>query len=180
MDTVYLDTETTGLAPTDEILEVGILDDHGNVLVDSLVRPIRHTSWPEAQAVNGIRPEDVEDALLLDDVRPWIIEAVLNKRVVIYNADYDSKYLPDELEYAAEVVCCMWAFAEHYGEWNHNKNNYQWKKLAFAADYVQYRWQGTAHRAVHDCMATRAVWHYLTDKEEHARIDAARAMREAG
>ncbi|MCP3870763.1 MAG: hypothetical protein GY703_22255, partial [Gammaproteobacteria bacterium] len=63
---------------------------------------------------------------------------------------------------------------------NHNKNNYKWKKLAFAADYVLYRWQGTAHRAIHDCMATRAVWHYLKDPAERSRIDAAKAMQEAG
>jgi DNA polymerase III epsilon subunit-like protein len=36
MRTVYLDLETTGLDPrTDEILEIGILDDAGTVLVDS-------------------------------------------------------------------------------------------------------------------------------------------------
>jgi DNA polymerase-3 subunit epsilon len=43
MRTVFLDLETTGLDPrTDEILEIGILDDAGRVLLDSLVRPERH------------------------------------------------------------------------------------------------------------------------------------------
>ncbi len=176
MDTVYLDLETTGLDSDDEILEIGILDDSGEVLLDSLVRPVRHTAWPEAQAINGIAPEDVEHALLLDDIRSQIIEAVRYKRVVIYNADFDTQFLPDELQHAVCIECCMWTFAGYYGEWRADRGNYRWKKLIFAADYVRHQWQGTKHRAIHDCMATRAVWRYLTDKVEHARINAARAV----
>ncbi|ESQ14925.1 MAG: hypothetical protein N838_30690 [Thiohalocapsa sp. PB-PSB1] len=57
MQTVYLDLETTGLHPSrDEIVEIGILDDQGQPLLDTLVRPIRHTSWPEAEYNNGISP----------------------------------------------------------------------------------------------------------------------------
>ena len=36
---VYLDTETTGLEKTDEIVEISIVDDSGQVLLDSLVKP---------------------------------------------------------------------------------------------------------------------------------------------
>jgi hypothetical protein len=57
MQTVYLDLETTDLHPSeDEIVEIGILDDQGQPLLDTLVRPIRHTSWPEAEYINGISP----------------------------------------------------------------------------------------------------------------------------
>ena len=55
MRTVFLDLETTGLDPrTDEILEIGILDDAGRVLLDSLVRPERHRRWPGAEAIQGV------------------------------------------------------------------------------------------------------------------------------
>ncbi|MCB1882127.1 MAG: 3'-5' exonuclease [Gammaproteobacteria bacterium] len=174
MDTVYLDLETTGLGSDDEILEIGILDDGGKVLLDSLVRPVRHAAWPEAQAINGIAPEDVEHAPILDSIRPLIVEAVRNKRVVIYNADFDTRFLPYELRHAACVECCMLTFAGRYGEWRSERGDYQWKRLVFAAEYVLHQWQGTKHRALHDCMATRSVWRYLTDKAERARIDAAR------
>ena len=175
MDTVYLDLETTGLGSDDEILEIGILDDNGAVLLDSLVKPVWHTSWPEAQAINGIAPEDVEHAPSLDDIRLLIVESVRDKRVVIYNADFDTRFLPYELRYATCVECCMLTFAGRYGEWRSDRGSYQWKKLSFAADYVLHQWQGTKHRTIHDCMATRAVWRYLTDRAERARIDAARA-----
>jgi len=53
MRTVFLDLETTDLDPrTDEILEIGILDDTGpdvrNRLLDSVVRPERQRRWPGA------------------------------------------------------------------------------------------------------------------------------------
>jgi DNA polymerase III epsilon subunit-like protein len=58
---LYLDLETTGLdQQQDEILEIGLLDDDGRVVLHSLVRPERHGLG--AQAIHGIRPEDVEVA----------------------------------------------------------------------------------------------------------------------
>ena len=161
--TIYLDTETTGLSPPrDEILEIGILDDQGRVLVDNLVRPVNHRAWPGAQAIHGISPADVANAPTLDELRLGIIEAVKGREVVIYNALFDSRFLPAELEYAAEVKCCMLPFAEVYGEWNDYRQNYKWQKLTTAASYVGYQWPASAHRAIEDCRATRAVWRYLS------------------
>lgn len=180
MDTVYLDLETTGLAPTDEILEVGILDDRGTPLLDTLVRPVRHTEWPKAQAIHGIGPEDVRDAPTLDRLRLRITELVRGKRVVIYNAAFDSRFLVHELMRAGSIECCMLAFAWHYGEWSDVHGGYRWQRLNVAADHVLFQWPGRSHRAIHDCMATRAVWHYLNDETERIRIDNARALAAVG
>lgn len=165
METVYLDTETTGLDADDEIIEIGILSDEGLPLVDTLVRPLRHTNWPTAQMVNGISPDDVADAPLWESVRPQVIDALAGKQVIIYNADFDRLFLPHELRHAAEVACCMWAFAEHYGEWRPDKRRYQWKRLEFATEYFGYAWPAAAHRAITDCAATRVVWHCLLNAE---------------
>jgi DNA polymerase-3 subunit epsilon len=57
---LYLDLETTGLhAPLDEIVEIAIIDDNGAVLLNTRVRPVRQTEWPEAQRIHGISPRDV-------------------------------------------------------------------------------------------------------------------------
>ena len=179
MDTVYLDLETTGLASDDEILEIGILDGRGRPLLDTLVRPIRHTVWQEAQAIHGIGPVEVKCAPSLDRLRSQVTELVRGKRVVIYNAAFDSKFLVHELMHAASIECCMLAFAWHYGEWSEVHGGYRWQQLTTAADYVLFQWPGKAHRAIHDCMATRAVWRYLFDDNERLRIDAARAVHAA-
>ena len=160
--TVYLDLETTGLDPAhDEILEVGILADSGEVLLDTLVRPERHRTWPKAERVNGIAPAAVAEAPVLAEVRPRIIEAVSDARVVIYNAPFDSGFLVQDLAGAAELRCAMRRFAEAFGEWDAVRNTWHWKKLHVAATHVGFVWPGRAHRAIHDCQATRAVWHWL-------------------
>ena len=51
MKTVYLDTETTGLHESDEIVELTIIDDNEEILIDTLLKPINHTKWPKAQNV---------------------------------------------------------------------------------------------------------------------------------
>ena len=45
---VYIDTETTGLYIGDEIVEIAIINDD-EVLLNSLVKPVNHTCWPDAQ-----------------------------------------------------------------------------------------------------------------------------------
>jgi len=46
--------------------------DTGEVLLDSLVRSVRHTAWPRAQGINGIAREDVAGAPTPEALRPRI------------------------------------------------------------------------------------------------------------
>lgn len=165
MRTVYLDTETTGLNPAlEEVLEIGILDDTGAVLLDTLVRPVRRLEWPEAQRIHGITPAAVAEAPTLAELRPRIVAAVTGTRVVIYNAPFDSGFLAGELAAASEVVCAMRLFAEAFGEWDDRRGSWHWQKLHVAAAHVGFSWPGSAHRAIHDCAAARAVWRWLQDR----------------
>ncbi len=170
--TIYVDTETTGLAARDEIVEIAIIDDEGDALFNALVKPVHHSQWPEAQAVHGISPKEVAHAPIYDELRPIIRRLLQDQEVVIYNKAYDSQYLGTELEVANSIQCCMLLFAEHYGEWNHRYGNYKWQNLNTASQYVLHKWEGEAHRALSDTLATRAVWHYLTRPEVRQRIDA--------
>ena len=175
---VYLDLETTGLDPaTDEILEIGILDDDGTVLLDSLVRPIRHRTWPRAQTIHGISPADVCDAPMLDALRPRIRAAVAGREVVIYNAPFDAGFLPAELEGAAGIHCAMRPFAEVFGEWSPEYDEWHWQRLHVAAAHVGFQWPGESHRAINDCQATRAVWHWLAPQPVPAAERAHRDRR---
>ena len=47
METVYLDTETTGVADDDEMVELTIIDDDGEPLINTLIKPKFHRTWAE-------------------------------------------------------------------------------------------------------------------------------------
>lgn len=157
---VYLDTETTGNKKNDEVVEIAIIDASGDELVNTLIRPKHRKRWVDAEAIHGISPEQVVNAPMLETIMPDIIAAIKDKNVVIYNAKFDSRYLKDALEYAAEVHCCMLRYAEFYGEWNDLTNDYRYQKLINASRHIGYCYEGN-HRALADCRATRAVWMHM-------------------
>ena len=148
MKIIFLDTETTGLDADDEIVEIAIIDDNENVLVNTLVRPINQNEWPGAENIHGISPTDVKNAPTQAHISDDIRDAVRDRRVVIYNAKYDSQYLP-ELESAGEISCCM----EQFTEFNQGKRT----SLMNATEIIGYERQGS-HRALADTLSCRAVW----------------------
>lgn len=95
--TIYLDTETTGLSHQhDEVLEISILNDDGETLLDTLVKPTRKKAWPEATKIHGICPEMILKSPYptLQELLPRI-DAILAdaENLVIYNAGYDLPFL---------------------------------------------------------------------------------------
>ena len=58
---LFLDTETTGLGPADQVVEIAVLDAEGAVVFHSLVKPTVPIP-AEATAIHGIRDEDVAGA----------------------------------------------------------------------------------------------------------------------
>ena len=175
---VYLDTETTGLyPPEDEVLAVAIADADGELLLDSLVRPVRNAEWPEAQAIHGIDPEDTADAPTLTELADAIRAAVAGRHVVIYNAAFDTAFLGDLLTGAADIHCCMLDWAEDAREWSEYWGGWAWWKLVEAAAKVEFEWSGQTHSAAPDALACRAAWRYLYDPAVRADIDARREAR---
>ncbi|GBO89227.1 3'-5' exonuclease [Marinobacter salsuginis] len=161
MSLAVIDTETTGLdTERDEILEIAILDENGDVLLNSLVRPTRHTEWPAAQRIHNISPEDVANAPTLTDLAQQIHDSVDGRTVVIYNADFDSELLKGYLGGAKEIRCCMEAYSYH----QETITGEPWRrhKLVQAAYDADHDWgQDAAHRAIHDASATLTVWNWL-------------------
>lgn len=179
--TVFLDTETTGLhAGHDEILEIALVDDAGGTLLDTLIRPDHRTDWPGAQRIHGITPDDVRGAPRLGGVLNEIVDAVHDARLVIYNAAFDTAFLPAMVvNAAAEVTCCMEAYAKYHGDYSEYHGSYTWQPLYRAAAHVAHEWgEDAAHRARADALACRAVWHYLNGAEEYrVTVDARRVAR---
>lgn len=157
MKTFFLDTETTGLdGKRDRIVEIAVVDEHGCVVVDTLVDPGRPIPF-EASRIHGIRDHMVRGCPNFEQVWSELEPAIRGHRVVIYNASFDCRFLPDGLAAAGEVKCAMRA----YGERVASRSGRRSKKLIDAAAHVGHFWGGDAHRALADALACRSVWIWL-------------------
>lgn len=178
---VVLDTETTGLHDGARIVEIAILGTDGSTLLDSLVNP--GTPIPtEATRIHGITDDMVKDAPSFSDLLLPLTAALHNRKVVIYNRDFDKRRLAVELHhhYRTRWVnlekpvrgqrrihpqarawltaqqwedCAMVAYAEWYGDWTWDYDARDNEPLYQQGDY---RWQplpGAGHRAADDCRA---------------------------
>lgn len=152
-DWVILDTETTGLSPVDEIIQIAILSSDGTVLLDTLVHPTQPIP-PSATLVHGIRDADVKDAPHFPEIFQHIEKITSGKTIVIYNAAFDVRMIQQtmakySLSAAAiteeQVECAMLQYSAWYGEfWP--EGGYKWQKL-----------RGGDHTASGDCRATLRV-----------------------
>ena len=93
---VCFDTETTGIAKDDEILQLTAVefDDGGEVQVkyQSYFRPMFHNSWENAQKVNGISPFMVRNAPYFFEKIPILADIFQKADVIVgYNVQFDAR-----------------------------------------------------------------------------------------
>jgi DNA polymerase-3 subunit epsilon len=160
-DIVVFDTETTGIDPkNDEILSIALCDARGYALDSTLVRPVRHSSWDRAEAINGISPEMVADAPTLDQLAEEIAAYLDGPKLVVgYNVDFDLAFLTeagvlDSRPFA--VLDVMKEFARVHGTApSRTGDGYKWSKLADCVAYYGLDYPGNgAHDAMNDAIAT--------------------------
>lgn len=170
MALLILDTETTGLSapPTCDIVEAALVDLHGNTVFHSLCKPA-HAIPRDATGIHGITDSTVAQAPSSDTVRQQILDLVRGHDLVIYNADYDTKYFPGIEQAARSISCCMERFAEWRGDWSEWHGQYKWHRLTVAAEVARCIEPG-AHRAVADARMAAGVWKFL---EKQAVVAAA-------
>lgn len=149
-----LDTETTGLDENAEVIQVGLIDGAGKVLMDNaLCKPFAPIP-AEATAVHRITNAMVSDAPSFFKVYSELTRLTEGRVVVIYNKTYDLRLIRQSLrEFStpppfmpARVECAMLPYSDYVGEWNDYHQNFRWQKLA-----------GGDHSAVGDCLATLEV-----------------------
>ncbi|MEG0233720.1 3'-5' exonuclease [Hafnia paralvei] len=163
-----LDTETTGLGDDAEIVEICIIDTHGFIMLNTLIKPLNPI--PEtATAIHGITNEMVAYAPTWRDVHGAVGELFFKNGFVIYNADFDIRMIEqsarlrglgeDGFVSLAEqyAYCAMLAYAEFYGQKDERRGGYKWQKLTNAAEQQGVIIQGSAHRALSDCLTTLGV-----------------------
>ena len=175
---LYVDTETTGIdiftnnnesiwkkTSKEELLSISILDDNGQCLFNSLIKPQKRTSWEVAQKINGISPNMVQNAPFFEEVKEELKQLFKNKEIVIYNWAFDCFFLGGVLTDVNAIYCCMKEFSNYY----YSKIGApvpKHHKLINAVNYVNPTFKYNAHDSLEDCRATREVWHYLLQQKE--------------
>jgi DNA polymerase-3 subunit epsilon len=170
-DPVYMDTETTGLQKSAEIIEVCLIDDNAQVLFQSLVRPTSRIPV-DALRIHGITNEMVKDAPAWFSVWPKVEAALNGRQVGIYNAEFDLRLIyQTNLRYHirweqanTNPLCIMKLYAQFYGQWNRAYGNYRYFSLETARQHCRIPLPNS-HRALDDALLARAVLHHIAASE---------------
>lgn len=170
---ICLDTETTGLGDLDEILTLSIVDADGDVLYDGMFDPVSVEEWPQAQAVNGISPEDVAGCPAIREELPKIQEILDDADEILgYNVNFDLRFLERagaKVDHAKTMRDPQADFAAVYGERDGFHEDPKWQKLTKAAECIDYDWgDERAHGSLADARATLALakWLYGEDADD--------------
>jgi DNA polymerase-3 subunit epsilon len=166
---VILDSETTGLDTSAEIVQLAIIDYTGATVLDTLIKPV--LPIPRiATGIHGITDAMVKDAPTFEDIFDQLLMAIGGKRVVIYNMDFDRKMLHQSEQWhqmrrnhdwpcmgmEAWRLLSVWVdamipYSNWVGEWSDYHGNNRWQPLP-----------GGDHTALGDCRATLAVIRKMT------------------
>ncbi|MGB8645257.1 MAG: 3'-5' exonuclease [Anaerolineae bacterium] len=168
---VYLDTETTGMDDRAQIVEICIVDSDANILLEQLVKP-KDAIPPDTVKIHGITNDMVKDAPAWSEVWPEVARVLANRRVAIYNADFDLRMIQQSHSWHGipwdfdedSLFCLMKLYARFNGEWNAKYGNYRWYRLEEAA--ARCRLQGqNSHRAKADALLARELLVYIAGQQ---------------
>lgn len=163
---VYIDTETTGLNRTDEIIEISIIDFDGSELLTRLIKPSQ--SIPsEAYKIHGISNEMVKTAQAWPILWPLVRGHLYGRVIAAYNATFDQRMMEQShgryrlpWREKLEFLDVLTLFSEYVGEWDQNRVSYRYFKLEEAGRYFNIALPN-AHRSTADALLTRAVLHSI-------------------
>ena len=167
---LILDTETTGLGADAEIVEIGIVNEWGGIVFESLIKS--KAAIPEAAtAIHGISNADVADAPTWADVHDRVANIIRARTVAIYNAAYDVRLVQQTAGLYHRLVpeytpwCAMLEYAKWWAEWDDARASWKWQRLMTAAAQMDIGFpdRGRAHRAVYDCLLTLGVMRAMAD-----------------
>ncbi len=163
---LFFDLELTGVYDHDEIISVSITNAKGEVLMDTLVRPLRKKKWNRTEKIHGISPAMVQDAPTLDELIPEIKEMFANADNLIafgVSTDYSHiKYIYDSVseqeELHKKVRCASIEFVRYQSE--HFPDNTH-ASLVDAMECLGIAWDGIPHSSIADTIACMKVWETL-------------------
>lgn len=190
-DVLILDTETTGLDDTAELVELAIIDTKGRVLFNELIQPTISVPW-QASKIHGITNSVLREAGAKSWPSHWTtVKKILRMATVllVYNLKFDEriiqqacgKYnLPSPLG-SIRSECVMLEYAKYRGIPG-QLGDPRWHKLV---DAYRRECGGIAqeHRALSDCQMVLEVMKgvateesFESNSEDFAVLIAGRVM----
>lgn len=174
MQTVIVDTETTGLPsrdPDTEICQLSIIDSKGRPQFSMLVKPNKPME-PEVIGIHGISNEQVAYQPTFPQIAKVVSFVLENKHIVCYNSGFDIKLLWNlfkkyklDVPKVSGISCAMEKYSEWKGEWNESKEGLRWHKLPCLA-------AGQAHDALTDCMSTLKLLEMMAGNFDPSQVQA--------
>lgn len=151
----FLNTETTGLDESAEIVEIAVTDHQGRTIIDTLVKPSVPIT-PELTAIHGISNEMVANAPTWNELYDELCLKLTGRTIVAYNSDFDARMVRQSCQlYGLPDLHCSWECAMQM--YQHHTRHHKWIKLVEAAHQCRIKPQGHAHRALTDVLMTRGV-----------------------
>jgi DNA polymerase-3 subunit epsilon len=156
-----LDTETTGIGPRDEIVQLGVVDKSGKIILNTLVKPSQPVPLA-AMAVHKITNERLADALPFSEWYVKLSALLAGQTLIAYNMDFDWRMLTQSASIyglppfpvkAAARHCAMKEYAKFKGQMDLRARTYRWYKLAEACKQQRIKVEN-AHDALGDVQMT--------------------------
>ena len=152
---LIFDAEMTGTDELyDEIIQLSIINEDGEVLLNEYYKPEYITEWKEAELINGITPSMVEDKDTIYDHLEEI-QAIFDQatELIGYNTPCDLAFLraagiviPD-----VKITDVMVDFTPIYAKAK-GKKHIRSQKLITCANFYHYEYD--AHDSLNDALAT--------------------------
>ena len=174
LQTVIVDTETTGLPskdPDTEICQLAVTDVKGKPLFCMLIKPNKPMGT-EVISIHGITNEQVVNQPTFPQVAKLISFVLEDKHIACYNADFDVKLLwslykkyDQPLPKIAGASCVMDKYSEWVGDWNEKRNGFKWQRLPNLSGMP-------AHDAFSDCISTLKAMELMASKFDPSQVEA--------
>ncbi len=117
-DWVVMDIETTGLGINAEIVEAAVVDNRGDTLLETLVRP-RTPPEPGASRVHGLNAAALRNEPRFEQIYEVLARLLIGRTVIAYNATFDQQVLTHTCgEAGLPQIDCTWECAMlRYERW---------------------------------------------------------------
>lgn len=184
LDPLYLDTETTGLDSTAEVVDLAVLNPKGVALLSTFIKP-HNASVTAAYMIHGIEPAQLEAAPTFDQVLPRLLELLRGAHVCAYSQAFDVRMLQQSARARGielEPLGAIWhdpmpLYAEFNGQRAGRQRlgkdrpaGYVNQKLAVAAERCGLA-VPVSHRATADAETMRLLLHHMAEKAPRPRVE---------